>query len=923
VTLYYKSVSILKHSELYSDTLPKRGDSMDKEKILEKIESLFKEETWGRIDPKDMGISKFKILEDLLNRIVSEGITADIAGNCRDHVKDYPQSITARYLLGIIAYQNNVIDEKIYLKNLIDLFVNNHRWAVAEHISQKILEYGENRFALKTLATALERLSRQREAIPVWEELLKIDRFDSEVAKKLSYAILEDDPEKSTYYMKLSLEAFIKNREFDELAGMWVKLISNSWEDLQFFERIERMLIEAKRKDLACEMLKSLYKKYRDADITIAINILKRVLEYSPEDNHSRNDILRLYREKYADHSQLEQFIRISKIDAARAPVVPAIKSFENIIIFDIGNYVEHRSWGIGKIVSMDSETMIVDFKEKQGHSMSMQMALSSLTPIAKDHIRAVQLDDPEGLKKLLTGQIGEFFKILLSSFGGRLNLAQLKKELIPSFVEQSSWSKWWTKARNELRKNAIFGFDEPKTGDVFIREKPVTYLEVIIDRFRTASSFSEKLDAAEEYANNIEKNEGVNAAQEFVSYFSEAAKSGSKTKLVLSYFALKSLSKFVDEKELGLGEIFKDLSAFIKESDELPLIAMKISSYDNKKEFVTLISTMRKDWVSVLSNILFETPVRIHRYIITMLIRAHAYRDINTFIERIILGAKQMPEIIIWVARSIFSGEWNYEWLDYSKPRLSISLFRMMHELKRIETKGSRLRTMAQELILNNDLAVFAAIVENCDMSLAAKIIVLVKGSDLFTDGQIEKMIAVIKKQCPDFKPEVDAKPAEEIDYEEVIVVTQAGFDKKSAEYNALVNVEMARLQKDLSATSDVSSDVRENVEYNSLMEKQGVLKQAIARLDAELKRAKILDFSLIDDSIVSVGTKVDVESSSGDKLSYRILGPWDADYENGILSYRSPLARSLMKKKAGDEVKVQDGGVTYKIKSIEKIKQ
>lgn len=894
---------------------------MDKDKILEKIESLFKEEMWGRLDPKDIGISKFKILEDLLNNIVGEGMTVEIADLCRAHVREYPQSITSRYLLGILAYQNNIIDEKVYLKNLTDLFVSNHRWSAVEHISQKVLEYGENRQALKALATALERLSRQKEAIPVWEELLKIDRFDSEVAKKLSYAIIDDDPEKSIYYMKLSLEAFIKNSEFDELPGIWAKLIVNAWDDSSFFERVERMLVEAKRKDLACEMLKALYRKYREEDESLAISALKRILEYSPEDQHARNDLLRLYREKYANNSQLEQFIRISKLDANRSPVVPAIKAFENFVIFDIGNYVEHRSWGIGKIVSMDSETMIVDFKEKKGHSMSVQMALSSLAPIAKDHIRARWLDDPEGLKTLLAQKAPEFFRVLLSSYNGRLSLAQLKKELIPAFVEQGAWSKWWTKTKGELRKDPLFGFDEPKAGDVFIREKPVTYLEVISDKFRRAQSFSEKLDALEEFVNNIDAAEGKTAAADFASYFADAAKSGSKTKLVLSYFALKNLGKFIDANELGLDGVFKDLSAFIKESGELPLISMKIASYDNKKEFVTLIASMRKDWVSIFSSILLETPIRIHRYILSMLMRAHEYGVINSFIERIIAGAKQSPEIMIWVSRSIITGEWNYEWLDYSKPRLSVSLFRVMHDLKRIEVKGSRLKTMAQELILNNEMSAFSNIVDSSDAGLAAKIAVLAKGSELFTDSQYEKMLSLIRKQHPDFKPDVEIRNVDEIDYEEVVVVTQSGFDRKSAEYSNMVNVEMTRLQKDLSENADVSADMRENVDYNSLMEKQGILKQAIARLDAELKKARIIDFSQVDASTVNVGTIVSVESSSGEKMSYKILGPWDADYEHGILSYRSPLARALLKKSKGDEVKIPDSGVTYKITLIEKI--
>ena len=101
----------------------------------------------------------------------------------------------------------------------------------------------------------------------------------------------------------------------------------------------------------------------------------------------------------------------------------------------------------------------------------------------------------------------------------------------------------------------------------------------------------------------------------------------------------------------------------------------MKISSYDYKKDLVNLIEESREDWPQVSAELLFETPVRIHKYIINNLIRAHAYKIINGFIDRVITGAKQYPEIFIWVARNLFSKQWDYDWLDYSRERLAVTV--------------------------------------------------------------------------------------------------------------------------------------------------------------------------------------------------------------------------------------------------------
>ena len=110
---------------------------MSKSKVTEKIESLFKEESWGRIDPKDIGISKFKILDDLFNSILAEGLSEEALEMCRLHIEEQPASITASYIVGLIGYELEKIDEKKHLRRLIEKFIENHRWAISEFLSEK------------------------------------------------------------------------------------------------------------------------------------------------------------------------------------------------------------------------------------------------------------------------------------------------------------------------------------------------------------------------------------------------------------------------------------------------------------------------------------------------------------------------------------------------------------------------------------------------------------------------------------------------------------------------------------------------------------------------------------------------------------------------------------------------------------------
>ncbi len=899
-------------------------DGMSKQKIMEKLDSLFKEEMWGRIEPKDIGISKFKILDDLFNSVVSEDAIQETVEACKKHMEDHPESITSMYLLGEIGNHLDRPEDAKKLRGLIEIFTGYHKWAVVELIAEKILEYGESSAALRAQALSLERLGRNKDAIPVLESLLKIDRFDADLAKKLAFAIVDEQPEKSIYYMKLSIEGFIKNKKYEEVSSLWSKLVSVSWGDIAFFERIERFLVEAKQFDLVAALIKILLQKYRDQENPdLSIELLKKVLKYRPDDAHARRDLINLYRVKYKDHTQFEQFMKLSKLANYKTPVKYAIQDFEKNIVFDVGNHAYHNTWKLGKIVAMDNENIVINFSGKPDHKMSIQMALQSLMPIPNDHLYVVQYEDPDYTKNLFKDDFMQFFEILIRSYGGKILLEDVKRELIPAYVTEKGWSKWWSKARTKIKRDPHYGFSEKKKDLIFTRDKPVTFAEELLESFTGSDSFSKKLDIAIEFVNNIDTNDGLSVVPYFIDYFTDEMKGDSETRQVLSYMILKDMTKYADPAKLKLDALRQKVVDFIKESNELPLLSMKISSYDYKKDLVNLVEESREDWQQVVSELLFETPVRIHKYIINNLIQAHAYKILNGFIDRVVTGMKQYPEIFIWVARNLFGRQWDYDWLDYSRERLAVSYFRLMNELKKIEMEGNRLKNMTVDLLFDNNSAVLRNIVEQFDPVLLGKLHDLFSNVSYVDEPQKESFLALIRAKYADFQP-AKAQPDEGWEQDvEKLIVSREGYDRMKAELDRLVTVEIVNNSRELTKVADVSGDIRENVEYNALMEKQATLELSISKLDNEMKKAQVLNPDEIPTDSVAIGTRVILqEEDTGEEGDYTILGPWDADFEKRVLSYRSPIAKSLLGSRPGDTVTldIEAGHKKYKIKEIQK---
>ncbi len=107
--------------------------------------------------------------------------------------------------------------------------------------------------------------------------------------------------------------------------------------------------------------------------------------------------------------------------------------------------------------------------------------------------------------------------------------------------------------------------------------------------------------------------------------------------------------------------------------------------------------------------------------------------------------------------------------------------------------------------------------------------------------------------------------------------------------------------------ADARAHGDLSENAEYDAAKEEQGLLELKISKLESMLSRAKIIGTNNISTDEVRVLTKVKVKNlKTGKELTYHLVSPEEADFENGKLSVNSPIGRQLLGKKVGDTVKV-----------------
>ncbi len=116
---------------------------------------------------------------------------------------------------------------------------------------------------------------------------------------------------------------------------------------------------------------------------------------------------------------------------------------------------------------------------------------------------------------------------------------------------------------------------------------------------------------------------------------------------------------------------------------------------------------------------------------------------------------------------------------------------------------------------------------------------------------------------------------------------------------------------------------DLSENAEYDAAKEAQSHLELKIGKLENLLSRVKILEPDDIPDGEVFVLTDVKVRDMRHDEvITYTLVSPDEADFEQDKISVISPLGKALMGKKVGDIVKVEVPAsvLEYKILEINK---
>ena len=158
--------------------------------------------------------------------------------------------------------------------------------------------------------------------------------------------------------------------------------------------------------------------------------------------------------------------------------------------------------------------------------------------------------------------------------------------------------------------------------------------------------------------------------------------------------------------------------------------------------------------------------------------------------------------------------------------------------------------------------------------------------------------------------------------------------MDKEPITFNGLNNLkeELVFLKEKkrpeiVAAIAEARShgDLKENAEYHSAKEEQSYNEGRITEINDIIARANVIDVTNLDnDGKVIFGSTVFLENlDSGEKINYKIVGKDEADIEQKLIYFLSPIGKGLIGKNKNDlvEIKTPVGMKNFEIKDVKYI--
>lgn len=579
-----------------------------------------------------------------------------------------------------------------------------------------------------------------------------------------------------------------------------------------------------------------------------------------------------------------------------------AIRNFELLHHMAKGKFVFHTSgWGTGEIIdaSLLREEVTSEFDLVVGlKTLSFENAFKTLMPLSDDHFLSRRFGNPDLLEKEAKENPLKLITCLLKDLGPKTAL-EIKDELHDLVIPAKEWNKWWQTTRAKIKKDTKIDTPTHLNKPFILRKEELSH-EMALYKALEAKPTIEKMiqmlysflrDFPETLKNNEFKTSLDTRLKEAVS--SSEIKDAHKLQIL---FFLEDLSGSKDKTKIE--QILLNCNSVIEFLEDVEILAFK-------KRVLLSIKNARKDWKEIFFDLLYQIQSNFLRdYVFQELEKNADNKKLTSKLSDLLIRPISYPEVFVWYFQKILQKKDSLPFSDKDGVnRFFEGLLIILDHIGQNSEQRDLVKKILQAITANRYKLV-REIMGQASLEEVKEYLLLATKCESLTDHDIKIIHSLAEVAHPSLK---GAVKDQDKDDEQILWATEQGYLKLKNRIEHIATVETIQNAREIEAARELG-DLKENAEYKAAQEKRARLQSELKLLSDQLNKARIISETDIVNDKVGAGNVVTCLDREGKKLTFTLLGPFDANPEENILSLQSKLARSMIGKAIGEKFQFQN---------------
>ncbi|MCK4806023.1 MAG: GreA/GreB family elongation factor [Candidatus Aegiribacteria sp.] len=668
--------------------------------------------------------------------------------------------------------------------------------------------------------------------------------------------------------------------DYDALTDLWLEILDG---DVSYDEMIGvfSILLNNGEDDLATELLELTIDEKETENEDAFSGFLVKAADFFRKSEPLRKSLIEVIRDNNLMFQPLEQFLKLSGLKKENADVQSSWRVFNSLMKYRKGGYLYHGTFGVGQITRMSRSHATIDFQKAQNHDMKLNVVLESTRPLASSSLAVLSWKNLEEFSRL--------FRECPSKFLERLSVESLENpgeiciQDLPAFFSGSEFTEG--EAWKILRKTAASteGFADLGARIVLLDEK-VEFLE------RVKKIINRRREPAREKVREVQAllKSCCSAFPDGLTDLLDDVRSISSPETGSMFELCWILS------DRGKEEEFSDIKHDLMEST---------AARGERALGEILSSACRKDYLDLFFSAQTERVEKV----------------------RLLSGLRRS----LWEHAAAFLEEFDPELLsecigDYlSKPS---ETDRFLWTLTFLASRGDKL----DDNLADNQTGLFLDNLIFSSADTQKKVIHLLTGPlksklnsylssidtrklsnylDSFNSSATalnEGLCLIVGREISRRKSSSIGKSVKKRFWESDALFSSLGaIEQRESDALRLKQTEIPAAAEAIGEAAS-HGDLSENAEYAAAIEKRDLLLDRLNRWMKELQMYRVYPPDEITSDTVSPGIRVQLQESGGAETvqTIDVVGPLDADPENGRINYMAPLGKALLGKSIGDMV-------------------